>query len=383
VAATSANGEGAWSLTKGRVVGRDFVVRTDHLSKWQLRLPKIDLPPAPKLGQLIGTRATDPGCAQKVTGTDILELSVETTKPSDPVLYACPQFDSGKPSVVVINNRGIGLEFDLPNAATVTSTKGRSLGERAIGPANRLQLGEQWRLVPGGGSITISFDAVPDQIDFTATNNAFVFDLLLGVIGKVPDAVAAVSTTFLVCAHDASTKFREVSLRRPGQVAGALRDVFAACGEHLKNPRALAKLAAAIGNVQLAAAALDSVVHLGEKASIRLSVSQRPTLPKPQPKATNGPCGTVDFSNPGGNYQAAVTVSGFSGSSAPTCSEARDVVRKQVLGKTTNFRHVPNTGESAEQVGKWTCVTVNMRPVVTCRTGGRGGSIVGDITSVN
>jgi|GEM_PF-726601 len=239
--------EDAWGWVRGEMQNGSYAVETARLSEWQLQ--EID-------------------CSDEIDDADGFEVEVETSKPDDPLLYACARKVNGKPGVTIFNNRSIGLEFPVLEGMQVVQTGNRTLAEHAWGAVNSLQYGSPWLLVPGDGFVTLAFDSVPEEIEFDATNSAFVFDLLLSV---APNP----ATGYAQCAHNVAEAARTADLDVKSSLKKLLLDGVVACSK--------GALGAVIGLPGMLEKAWASVGSLSDEATVSFSAKRQAQLPKPRP----------------------------------------------------------------------------------------------------
>lgn len=233
-----------WSWVRGRLEGDSYVVETTHLSEWQLR---------------------ELSCEDRVSGAIDFRIGTQNSDPGDPLIYACAREIDGKPGLVVFNNRSIGLEFPVLDEARVVKTGSRTLAEQAWGPLNSLQYGEPWLLVPGDGFVALSFDRLPEELIFEATNSAFVFDLLLSAGGGAGSA-------FVGCAHSFAESTRTSEFSFAG-VRKVLSEGVKACGGRLGRLLDLGRL---YGRVR------DSIGSIFESATVSFDEIEPARLPEPR-----------------------------------------------------------------------------------------------------
>lgn len=256
VAHRESSGE-PWGWVRGEMEDGAYAVPAARLSEWQLQ--EID-------------------CADGVDGPGGFDVEVGSSRPDDPLLYACAHEVDGKPGVTIFNNRPIGLEFPVLDGVRVVETGNRTIAEHAWGSVNSFQYGSPWLLVPGDGYVTLAFDSVPEEIVFDATNSAFVFDLLLSV---APNP----GTAYAQCAHNVAEAARTADLSRKASLKKLLLDGVIACSK--------GTLAAVIGLPDMLGKAWAAVGSLSDEATVSFSEKLPAQLPKPRP-ALRLP-GPVDF----------------------------------------------------------------------------------------
>lgn len=236
-----------WRWVRGEIENDSYAVPTSHLSEWQLQ--EID-------------------CAEEVEGAGGFEVEVESSDEGDPLLYACAREVDGEPAVTIFNNQPIGLEFPVLDGMRVTETGHRTIAEQAWGPVNSFQYGSPWLLVPGDGFVTLTFDSVPEEIEFKATNSAFVFDLLLSL---APNPGSA----FAQCAHNIAETARTAELSVRSALKELLLDAVVACGKEA--PRAV------LGAPGMLKKAWKSVGLLFDEATVSFTPRRPARLPEVRP----------------------------------------------------------------------------------------------------
>lgn len=244
--------EGAWKWVRGEIGDGSYSVETIHLSEWQLQ--EID-------------------CGGELVGEEDYAIDVEA-KRDDPLLYACAREVDGKPAVTIFNNRPIGLEFPVLDGMRVVETGHRTIAEQAWGPLNSFQYGSPWLLVPGDGFVTLAFDSVPGEIQFRATNSAFVFDLLMSLS---PNPGVA----FAQCAHNVAEAARTADLGATRTLKKLLLDGVADCAKGT-----MRAIAGVPGMIEKAVASVGS---LSEEAAVTFSPRQRALLPEVRTLKLAGP----------------------------------------------------------------------------------------------
>ncbi len=195
-------------------------------------------------------------------------LEVGSSKPDDPLLYACAHEVDGEPGVTIFNNRPIGLEFPVLDGVRVVETGNRTIAEHAWGAVNSLQYGAPWLLVPGDGYVTLAFDSVPEEIVFDATDSVFVFDLLLSV---APNP----GTAYAQCAHNVAEAARTLDLSSKASLKKLLLDGVVACSKGAAG--------AVIGLPVLLEKAWASIGSLSDEATVSFSERRSAQLPRPRP----------------------------------------------------------------------------------------------------
>ena len=246
VAHRESRGE-AWGWVRGEARDGVYVVQTSHLSEWQLQ--EID-------------------CSDEVEGAGGFEVEVKSSDEDDPLLQACAREVNGEPAVTIFNNQPIGLEFPVLDGVRVTETGHRTIAEQAWGPVNSLQYGRPWLLVPGDGFVTLTFDSIPEEIEFRATNSAFVFDLLLSL---APHPGVA----FAQCAHNVAEAARTAELSVKSALKELLLDAVVTCGKEA--PRAV------LGVPGMLRKAWESVGLLSDEATVTFSPQRPVRLPEVRP----------------------------------------------------------------------------------------------------
>ncbi|MGC1853266.1 MAG: hypothetical protein WA687_12590, partial [Solirubrobacterales bacterium] len=245
-----------WSWIRGRVEGWSYVVETGHLSEWQLR---------------------EMHCSDSLGGPERIEVEVENPDPDDPLLQVCPREIGGKPGLIVLNNRSIGLEFPVLEGIRVVEVGGGTIAEDAWGPLNSLQFGKPWLLVPGDGFVALAFDVVPGELTFESTNSALVFDLLLTVAGGA-------GARFVECAHTFSESFRDSQLGIRAKLSKILKDGIIACG---------GPVGSIAGIPDLLRKVWDSFGAITDSATVSFTRPVPARLPEPRPALRLS--GPVDF----------------------------------------------------------------------------------------
>lgn len=255
VAYRESRGE-AWKWVRGEDGSGSYSVQTVRFSEWQLQ--EID-------------------CRDVIGGEGEYEIDVETGEGDDPLLYACAREVDGKPGVTIFNNRPIGLEFPVLDGVRAVETGNRTIAEHAWGAVNSYQYGSPWMLLPGDGFVTLAFDSVPEEIEFRATNSAFVFDLLLSL---APHPGVA----FAQCAHNVAEAARTADLSVTRSLKKLLLDGVATCAK--------GAVRAIFGVPGMIEKAVASVKSLSEEATVSFSSRPRALLPEVRPLKLAGP---VDF----------------------------------------------------------------------------------------
>ncbi len=335
--ATRADGDNGWILLSGRVKAGRFLVVTNHLSWWQLRLPKIEfkLPSRESIERSIGVRARPPECTSRPSG-----LRLDVDDPSGILVSPCLDQDGARTVLKINNNRAVGVELDLPAGAAVIDTTSRTLGEAAWRQIYKLALPDDQRMLPGAGSVSIALDELPAELRLRATNSAFVLDALIDLTAANRGGKAeALTPTFLEgvkCLHTASQQVPD-SWRSPIELLDSLRDVVGDCIELLV-PEARAAARLTLGLAKLAYALWDSVrVVVDSTATVTVSALPIKLLPAVLPadrtyaKDTGRPgtsCGVVDEVFPRTGYAVSTQVVVDLGSLS--CLEAREIVRDYI-----------------------------------------------------
>jgi hypothetical protein len=278
VAARQPEGSAGWELVRGRRVGSDFVVTTRELSGWQVRLPKIDTGAVSrgvkkKVHGWLGTRRQPLECQS----ADAPE--VRDDDPEDPLLYACLERQpGGEPALRVRNNRGVGLEFDLPDGVAIAELTGRSLGEAVFDEINealsRVGPTGNGRLLPGGGGeVLLTGDLDDKQLSFRVATTGLVADalLLLAPRGESAEAIADAAS----CAFTSGD-------RGASATKDSVRDVLVDCASAAFSAAGEAAVGFALSAPGFAVGLGDALGDLGRTTEITVSIPAPPRLPEVQ-----------------------------------------------------------------------------------------------------
>lgn len=249
VGASSENGE-AWELYGGTDDGGSFVVETNHLSVWQLR---------------------ELNCPKRLVEGDV-DVSVSS---DSSFIYACPGSSGGRPTLRVYNRTAAGMRFELSRGASVAKATSPTLGELVGDLSNRVQLGRQWRLLPGDGMVEFELPTpVPSRLSFEIAPEATVFDAALGALG-------APSAAVVQCLYGAANASGDKQVDGKGGLANKVKKILLDCAGLSGDP--LKTVARLLNTTALGNKAKDTVLHAFQTAEVQLSERQAARLPEPRP----------------------------------------------------------------------------------------------------
>lgn len=187
---------GGWLVEHAEADGGALTVSTDHLSRWQGFVERVQGTPAAAkaavaggydwVAKFVGARA-DGACAGADTSLYEADIVAPGAGDSPPVL-ACPEpvGDDGRPRLRLANQRGIAMDVALPEGARIEAVSSAALTERLWGGVYETLGGEGAEIawLPGGGTMVVSFQEVPGAISLTANNSAFATDAVIAAAAK-------------------------------------------------------------------------------------------------------------------------------------------------------------------------------------------------------
>lgn len=374
--ATREDDDQMWTLRSGRLneAGSEYALTTDQLSLWQLvaaetretrqafaTVAKATLQEARQsafaLHRFVNTRATKPSCSAAPAG---YTLDVMASGPSDNALvFACLDTLDGELAIRVVNNRAIGLEFEIPDGLEVADISAPNLPEAVVEDLEEVLLADEGQVLPAGGEVVFTGPASAEVLEFRASPRGFALDMgisSLGLTGGKAGKSVVAAGEFLECLEGSSRRLLEGAPQSAQTAWDNLRGIFIDdCGQALARAGggALATKAAVFFGVgKLSAAAVDSIASVVSDQSATVRVKETGVGP-------GSSCGVVEtgkqWGGPFGDDRRPLNVEITVESGQVLCAKAQELVKWY----TTADNPCINSGNTCplEQDG-WTCVGV-------------------------
>jgi hypothetical protein len=338
-AATREQSDEMWVLRSGHLDQgtNEFVVHTRSLSIWQLvevvknAIVDAGVAATSAFLQVGGARATEPDCDQAPVG---LALEGDTGGgDANALVFGCLESHAQGMAIRVVNNRAIGMEFQVPNGLHVTDAKSPEIPDEVLDIVRSVLSDNDFRIVSAGGDVTLAGPASETELVVHPTLGSFVFDVAVftaGRFGGKTGKAAQATSEFLDCARSAVDRVGHgipVSARAALDAAlGMWRD----CGATLAKAGAGASATAAavfFGGVKLGAGATDALAALLNEESAKLRVVEAPVGP-------GTTCGVIDTGRtfrPHGDIKVRFRVEVRVEGGEILCSEALHVARRYEL----------------------------------------------------
>lgn len=229
--------------------------------------------------QFGGTRVSEPACGSPPAG---FALEGDTgTGDANALSYACLEQADEDMALRISNNRGIGMEVDVPEDLEVADLDGPELPDELLDITRRALTGSRWQTISAAGSATLRGPPAEMELTVKPTLRAFVFDLGVAALGQLGGRVgreAEAVAEYLGCVRGGADSLGDGVPESAQAALDAAKGVWRYCGSTLARAGASASQVGAVffGGVRLGTGSVDALAALLTDEKARLVVAEAP-----------------------------------------------------------------------------------------------------------
>ncbi|MGI8595007.1 MAG: hypothetical protein ACR2ML_11695, partial [Solirubrobacteraceae bacterium] len=275
-----------WVLRRGDYDAdrRVLRLRTRELSQWQVledvknKAVDLGVTATSTLLQLGGVRAKEPACGVPPFGYALQgEVGMGD---ANALVFACLEGLDEEMALRVVNNRAIGMEYEIPEGMQVKDVDSPELAAELMDKVREVFSDSPWRTVSATGETTLSGRAGEMKVTVEPTVRSFVFDLNVFAIGQVggkSGKAASATVDFLRCVRGAADRLGDRGPETAQAAMDAAHATWRECGDTLAAAGGGAQAkggALFFGATKLGTGSTDAVAELFENQQAELRVVQ-------------------------------------------------------------------------------------------------------------